>query len=147
MTQSIFEVGADGVDVGAIVEDIRAAVAKKTEEGLYADARIARAEKANLRNLKGGDSFMDLYLECLRDAVIVDINDFQIQERRALFGGAYVVLKHAIWKMLKFYTYRLWSQQNETNAMLLSATEAVDNKYREKMRELEARIAELEKSR
>lgn len=143
MTESIFKIGAQGVDTAAIVEEIRASVARKTEQGLYSDPRIARAEKTNLGNLSDRE-FEQYYMECLRDAVFVDINDFEIHERRRFFSGILVAVKRLIWKMLRFYTYRLWSQQNEVNAILLSANEAADNRYREKIEELETRIARLE---
>ena len=143
MNDSIFKIGAKGIDAEAMVADIKATVARKQEQGLYADPRIARAERTNLSNLSDSE-FEQYYVECLRDAVFVDITDFEIRERRRLFSGTLVGLKRLIWKMLRFYTYRLWSQQNEVNGILLSATESVDNRYREKIEELEKRIAKLE---
>ena len=142
-SDSIFEIGANGVDVEKIMAEIKAAVARKMDGGVYRDVRIARAEKANLANLKDDETFLQFYLECLRNAVFVDINDFEIQKRRP--GGALlVVLKKIIWKMLKFYTYRLWSQQNEVNAMLVTAVEGTDEKYMNRLRDLERRMAVLE---
>ena len=146
MTESIFQIGASGLDTGAVVEDIKATVKRKAEQGLYADPRIARAEKTNLCSLSDRE-FDQYYLECLRDAVYVDITDFEIQERRACCQGLLVGFKRLIWKMLRFYTYRLWSQQNEVNAILLSATEALDNRYRDKIEELETRMAKLEEKK
>lgn len=74
----MFEIGATGVDTAAIVADIRAAVAEKTARGVYTDPRIARAERTNLMNLRDEEHFLAFYLECLREAVFVDINDFEI---------------------------------------------------------------------
>ena len=144
MTQPLFEIGAAGVDTEKIVEEIRATVARKTAEGVYADTRVGRAEKRNLANLKDEDSFISFYLESLRDAVFVDINDFEIHERRPALGALLVALKRLIWKLLKFYTYRLWSQQNEINGLLLSATEEIEGRYRDRIKDLEERIAKLE---
>ena len=143
MTESMFQIGAQGIDAAAIVADIKAAVARKTADGVYSDMRVARAEKTNLAALSDSQ-FDQYYLDCLWNAVFVDINDFTIRERRSMFPRILVGLKTLIWKMLKFYTYRLWSQQNEVNGLLLSAVEATDSKYREKIEELEARIAKLE---
>jgi hypothetical protein len=144
MSDEVFQVGAPGVNVEALVAGIRATVARKTEQGLYGDLRVARAERTNLANLSAGD-FDAYYLETLRDAVFVDINDFDIQERRSFCPRLMIGFKRAIWKVLKFYTYRLWSQQNEINGLLLSATETTDRKYRDKIQELETRLARLEK--
>ncbi|MBN1673855.1 MAG: hypothetical protein JXR37_22595 [Kiritimatiellae bacterium] len=147
MSDAPFEIGADGLDVGKIVAEIREEVAEKTRRGVYADARIARAERRNLVNIKDDEDFIDFYLECLRDAVFVDINDFEIHERRRAVGRLLKALKGLIWKVLKFYTYRLWSQQNQVNGLLLTAVESVDEKYGRKIRELEKRLAEASESK
>ena len=144
MSEALFEIGAPGVSVEKIMEEIRATVARKMEEGAYTDAAVARAERANLANIQGDEAFFNLYIECLRDAVFVDINDFEILERRRAAGPLLVLLKRTIWKLLKFYTYRLWSQQNQINGLLLSAAEEIDTRYRERIRDLEARVKRLE---
>lgn len=146
MESDLVEIGAEGIDTEAIVNEIRKTVAEKAERGVYADARIARAERSNLMNLRDEEGFLTFYLDCLKDAVFVDISDFDIHERRPCFGRLLVALKSTIWKLLKFYTYRLWSQQNQVNGLLLSAVESTESKYRDKIEELERRIATLEKA-
>ena len=138
------EINAPGIDAGAIVDEIRATVERKRAEGAYADPRVARAEKSNLTNLQNDDEFFDFYMSCLRQAFVVDINDFAIVERRARLGKPLVVLKTLIWKLLKFYTYRLWTQQNQVNGLLLSALESAEQKNRGRIKALEARLAHLE---
>lgn len=144
MTENIFEIGAEGVNADQIVSEIQERVERKREEGVYDDARIARAERSNLKNLKNDDQFLGFYLRCLRDAVFVDISDFEIRERRKRFRSLLVGFKKALWKMLKFYTYRLWSQQNQVNGLLVTAIEGVDEKQDERVAKLEKRVAELE---
>ena len=143
-SDSIFEIGADGFNVEKVMAEIKASVAEKMDKGVYRDVRIAQAEKTNLANLKDDESFLRFYLECLRDAVFVDINDFEIRERRRPVGVLLVVLKKIIWKMLKFYTYRLWSQQNEVNAMLVTAIEGTDEKHGNRIHDIERRLSVLE---
>jgi len=145
MSDSTFEIKAPGVDAEKLVAEIRAATEKKLAEGVYADARIARAERLNLAHLRDADEFLNFYLKCLRDAVFVDISDFPIRERRRFLGPALVALKKVIWGLLKFYTYRLWSQQNQVNGLLVTAVEGVDQKYVTKIQELERRVQALEK--
>jgi hypothetical protein len=145
MSENLFEINAPGVDAEKLVAEIRAAVEQKAGAGVYADARIARAERLNLAHLRDADEFLNFYLKCLRDAVFVDIADFPIRERRRCFGPALVALKKVIWGLLKFYTYRLWSQQNQVNGLLVTAIEGVDQKYAAKIQELERRVQALEK--
>lgn len=144
MAESNFIVGADGVDASSLVAGIQASVKEKIEKGVYQDARIARAERMNLGSLRDGETFLGFYLRCLHDAVYVDISDFPIRERRARLAPLLVRLKKAIWSLLKFYTYRMWSQQNQVNGLLVTALEGMDEKYGDHVKKLEARVAELE---
>ncbi len=139
------EINAPGFDVEKLMQEIEARIAAKADQGAYADARIARAERTNLINLKGDEEFLGFYLRCLREAAFVDINDFPIREKRGALAPLLVALKKTIWKLLKFYTYRLWSQQNTINGLLLTGVESLDEQYREQTKRLEARVAELEK--
>ena len=141
---SAIEIGAPGFDTEKLMQEIEARVAAKADQGVYADARIARAERTNLLNLKDDEEFIGFYLKCLREAAFVDINDFAIREKRSALAPALLALKKVIWKLLKFYTYRLWSQQNTINGLMVTGLESLDEKYRDQIKRLEARIEELE---
>ena len=138
------EIGADGVNVSALMEEIRQTVAKKMADGAYQDVRVAAAERTNLAQISDQDQFFTLYLASLREMAAIDINDFPISERRRFAVPFLVPLKKLIWNLLKFYTYRLWSQQNQVNALYLALLEELDGKYRRRMEALETRIRELE---
>jgi hypothetical protein len=140
------EVLTEGVDAERIVSELRAIVARKTEAGAYRDLRIAQAERHNLQNLRDDEKFLQFYLECLHEAACVDINDFEIQERRRCGAGLLVLFKKTIWKLLKFYTYRLWSQQNQVNGLLVTALESLDEKYRTRLTALERQLAALQQA-
>lgn len=140
------EIGAVGVDVRQVVEEIRSRVAEKMAAGHYADPGIARAERMNLASLRREEDLLQFYFESLRECFFVDINDFEIIERRRLLAPVLVTLKRLIWKLLKFYTYRLWSQQNQVNGLLLSTIEESEQYYRAKIKALEERLNRLEAS-
>ena len=142
----ILSIGAPGLDVDKLVADLQATVDRKLQDGVYADARVARAEKTNLVHLRGSDDFISFYLTCLRDAVFVDISDFEIRERRRGFGPLLIAFKKTIWKLLKFYTYRLWSQQNQVNGLIITALEGLEEQSAARIAALEKRIVELEKA-
>ena len=138
------EIGAEGIDVEALVAELQARVEEKRRAGAWDDPRIARAEKNNILNLKDDDDFIDNYLECLRRIITVDINAFDIREKRAHFSWFLVRFKKAVWSLLRFYTYRLWSQQNESNAMLFSAIELLSRRSDTRIKNLEKQVAALE---
>ena len=139
------EIGAEGIDVEALVKRLQERVAEKRRAGAWSDPRIARAEKHNLVNLKDDDEFLSNYLDCLCQVIQVDINDFEIFERRARFSKLLIKMKKGIWSLLRFYTYRLWSQQNQTNALLFSAIELLNRRSADRIKKLELRVEELEK--
>ncbi len=137
-------IGADGIDAQQIVSQILEEVDRKRQAGVYDEARVARAERNNLLTLKDDATFMEQYILCLRQIVPVDINDFEIIEKRSRVAPLIVKLKKTIWKLLKFYTFRLWSQQNQTNALLLAAIEIMESRHKREVSELKARIDKLE---
>lgn len=137
-------INADDVDAKKLVEQILERVSQKRKQGVYDEARVARAERNNILTLKDDESFMEQYILCLRQIVPVDINDFEIIEKRKRFSGVMVKIKKVIWKLLKFYTYRMWSQQNQTNSLLLAAIDIMHSKHKQEIAELKARIAKLE---
>ncbi|HQQ60306.1 MAG TPA: hypothetical protein PKU89_03090 [Kiritimatiellia bacterium] len=141
---SILFIGAPGFNVDRLVADLQATADRKMKAGVYADARVARAEKTNLVNLRGSDDFVSFYLTCLREAVFVDISDFEIHERRRFFTPLLVAFKKAIWKILKFYTYRLWSQQNQINGLIITGLEGMEEQTAARLAALEQRLARLE---
>ena len=143
-TQPAIRIGADGIDVHRLEEEILAAVASKRAAGVYDDDLVSRAEENNLLTLKDDESFMEQYIVCLRQIVPVDINDFPILEKRSLFAPVSRLIKKVLWKMLKFYTYRLWSQQNQTNSVLLAAIEIMDRRHKKEIAALTSRIEALE---
>lgn len=137
--------GAEGVDVDALVREVREEVSQKRNAGVYTDARIGRAERHNLMYMADSEELLRFYLGCLKDGVHVDINDYTIEDRRAGWKGRGLVkMKTVIWKLLKFYTFRMWHQQNQINAMLVTALESSYKQSEKKIASLEKRIAELE---
>jgi len=142
-----FSIDAEGIDAEKIMAEIKASIADKAARGLYRDMRIAQAERANLVNLGNDENFLKYYIECLRNAVFVDINDFEIREKRRLGAFLLVAFKRIVWNLLKFYTYRLWSQQNQINGLLVTAIESLDAKYRGRIEALERKLAAADKEK
>ena len=138
-------IGAEGIDVEALVREVQEEVSRKREQGVYSDARIGRAERHNLMYMADSEELLRFYLKCLKDGVHVDINDYTIEDKRSGFSGKVLVkFKTVIWKLLKFYTFRMWHQQNQINALLVTALESSYKQSEKRIAALEARIAELE---
>ena len=145
MSNNDITIGALGIDTDAIIKEARDAVARKRKDGTYNAAGLDGKKRINPLEFKNDDKFLSFYLENLRETAFVDISDFEIEEKRLRFKGFFLRLKRGIWSLLKFYTYRLWSQQNQVNGLLLSGIEGIHERHQEQVRSLENKIEELEK--
>lgn len=144
MAETQIKIGADGIDAEAIVKKIRERADARRASGEFNSEDFVRAERYNLSSVKDDADFFDRYLACLCLISQVDINDFEIVERRARFSGLLRRFKKTIWSVLKFYTYRLWSQQNQVNGVFNAAIGLVAKRDGEQIDKLKARISELE---
>ena len=140
----MISIAAKGVDTEAIINDIVETAGRKASDGTYAAAGLDAAALGVPLAFDSNTDFLDAYLGILRDTAFVDISDFEIVERRSRFARPLVRLKKLIWSLLRFYTYRLWSQQNQVNGLLLAAIEGMREEQREKLESLEKRITALE---
>ena len=142
----MFQIGADGVDVAAIQREIEDRVARKKEAGVYDRYDLSRVAALELSGVKSEADFLEYSLKVIQQTWDLDIGDFPIYSKGGILGAPAVLLKKAIWKLHKFYTFRLWSQQNQTNALLLAAVEIMETRHRREIAGLRERIAKLEGS-
>ncbi len=142
----MINIAAPGIDTDAVIQNIHATVRQKTESGCYQSAGLGDQARLAPLEFKDNAAFLAFYLENLRENAFVDIADFAIVEKRPRFTRLLIKVKQTIWSVLRFYTYRLWSQQNQINGMLLAAIEGVHDQQNEKINALEARISTLEKT-
>jgi len=145
MSEASFTIQTDEVDVTALVEQIRQKVAEKKKAGVYTDARVAEAERSNLTNLKDDEEFIEYYLECMSRSSVVDIRAFEIPDAKGgPMGKGMKKFKQMIWSCLKFYTFRMWSQQNQVNSLQANGIHVIQNLHMKKNEALQARVERLE---
>ena len=116
-----FQIGADGVDVKKIMQEIEERVARKKAAGVYDKYDLSRIAALELSSVKSEADFLDYSLKVIQHNFYIDIGYFQIYSKGGILGAPAVWLKKTIWKMLKFYTYRLFSQQKEFNCQVANA--------------------------
>lgn len=121
----------------------------KDAESRHATAKLSlqRLKESKIPSMDGfanNTEFIKALLGTLQDTAFVDIGDFEIVERRQHWSKPLIALKKTIWSLLRFYTFRLWSQQNEVNGFLLAGIQAIQEDADARIVKLEARIAALE---
>ena len=137
-------IGAEGVDVARVMNEIRADVKSKKEAGLYEHLDFVNLDKYHLDAISDDNELLFHYFRLLYLTSEIDINDFEIKKKHGLFAGAEVLLKKIIWKLLKFYTFRLFSQQINFNGSIVSTLKCINRKIDSRDQLLEKRIAALE---
>lgn len=126
-----------GVDPARIMEGVREKIRLRRELGVYDHHDFSCVTRLQLKDFTDAREYLDAHLEALRNSWAVDINDFRIPRKPGLRGAVLLPLKKLLWKMLKFYTYRLFSQQREYNAQLSHASRAMDACFRRRLETLE----------
>ena len=122
----VFDVHLPDVDADALEQRLQeraAARAGLSAAGMELDEIVRKFDLKSVRNV---EEFLRFFMDRLQELHQVDINDFPIQSHRGLVGRPIRLLKSTLWKLLKFYTYRLFSQQNQINAQLAAALDARD---------------------
>jgi hypothetical protein len=140
----VFDVQLPDVNADALEQRLRERAAARAGLSAGGTELDEIVRKFDLKSVRNEEEFLRFFMDRLQELHQVDINDFPIQSHRGLVGRPIRLLKSTLWKLLKFYTYRLFSQQNQINAQLAAALDALLRKSEDRIRKLEARIAELE---
>ena len=132
----MFEIGADGVDVKQIMKEIEERVARKKEQGVYDRYDLSKIAALELSNVKSEADFLKYSLRVIQQTWDIDLGDFPIYSKGGVLGKPAVLLKKMIWKLLKFHTFRLFSQQKEFNCQVVNAICSLNKKMDEEIAEL-----------
>jgi hypothetical protein len=138
-----FEINTPGVDVKNVMAGIRERVEKKRSSGLYERYNLSGLRAMELENIKDGEAYLDYYLKTIWKAADIDLGNFPITSKTYILGEPVVWLKKIIRQLLKFYTYRLFSQQKDFNAKTASIVYGINRKFERKISVLEGKIEAL----
>jgi hypothetical protein len=134
--EPLFEISSAKVDTDAIMQEIRKRIQEKDAAGIYNHYNLARIHTLELQDIEDEEDFLEYYLKAVGSTWAVDINDWEIVNKGGLFGKPALLLKKILWKLLKFYTYRLWSQQREFNAQIANTVNAMYKKFSTEIEDL-----------
>jgi len=132
------------LDVDELMKEVRSRIAARKADGKYEQYDLSAAAALEMDNIKIDQDHLSQYLPNLWRASNIDLGDFPISAKVPVLGKGIVILKKLIWKLLKFYTWRLFSQQKEFNARAAVLIQALILRYEQKIIALEERIAALE---
>ena len=139
-----FDITAPAVDAGSLVAEVRERVRRKKEAGAYEGYDLEGVTSLDYEKELGEEDFLRYHLQVVERLSDVNYGDFDIVSKGGLFGKAELFLKKVIWKLLRFYTYRLFSQQKEFDCQV---SEALQSHYRWSRQEIDRLTRELEELR
>ena len=139
-----FRIAAPAVDAGSLVEEVRERVRRKKEAGAYEGYDLEGVTSLDYEKELGEEDFLRYHLQVVERLSDVNYGDFDIVSKGGPFGRAELLLKKVIWKLLRFYTYRLFSQQREFDCQV---SEALQSHYRWSRQEIDRLTRELEELR
>ncbi len=116
-----FEIKTPGIDVREIMREIQERIEEKKKQGVYNRYNLDRVTKLEIENIKGDVEYLQWLMKVLNQSWDVNIGDPQIVNKGGLLGKPEVWLKKIIWHLMKFYTFRLFSQQKEFNSQVVMA--------------------------
>ncbi len=140
------KIGADGIDVDALCKELAERAEARVKNGEYDSSIAFEAERFNLDAVGDSAEFFKRYLAGIHSVTQVNINDWEIVEKRASkLAPLLVKLKKTIRSLLRFYTYHLWSQQNIANDIFYTTMKMVNERSDKQIADLTKKIVDLEK--
>ncbi len=146
MSDEIFRIDASVIDVETIMTKIEERVQDKKKKGIYDLYNLENLPLLELEQIKTDDDILNYSLRMIQKSSDINISDYQIlKDGRGIVAGIEVFIKKLIWKLLKFYTYRLFVQQKEFNYQVVNALNVMHRNYQKKIEELNNRVRILER--
>ena len=124
------ETGLDEEAEAGLDREAREMVRSLDESGAYGEDDLDFVE---VKDLQDSAEVVSRVLKLMSTTCLIDIGDFEIPNRGGPIGKVEVFVKRFVWKLLRFYTYRMFSQQREFNAQMV----AVLNEMWARLRKLE----------
>lgn len=141
--ERIFEIPGIGVDEDAINREIQERISEKEKNGVYDCFNLSEDLRMDFLDIQGDAEFLVYYLRVIKKTWAIDINDFEMTGNQGIKGFFEVRLKKIIWKLLKFYTYRLFSQQIEFNSQIKNTLIAIEKEYSARISRIESEINQI----
>ncbi len=144
--EGTFSIGAEGIDVQKIMGKIRKRVDEKKAAGVYDKYNLDDITRLEVSEAKSDEDFLRYYLKIIRRTYMLDIDDFDIPSKRGILGKPVVWLKKIIWHLMKFYTYRMFTQQREFNLQIVHTLAALNRKIDKNHKEILDELKKLKSS-
>ncbi|MBM4020039.1 MAG: hypothetical protein FJ288_17265 [Planctomycetes bacterium] len=125
MTEPFAGIGADAAGKEQLMRDVDRNVRANEAAGAYDEAALAELRTLEIKALADDAEVLARVIAHLREAAAIDIGDFPIVNTGGPLGRLETLVKKTLWKLLRFYTYRMFTQQREFNMQAVAVLEAL----------------------
>lgn len=139
-----FEIRSTSIPTDALAQRIEGKIEERERTGGHAGLDMNVMTPIDLTGEKGEGQLIPFYLTSIQQAWPIDMNDFPIPRKPGFGGTVEWTLKKVLWKLLKFYTFRMFSQQREFNSQVSHAMGAIHKDYNAKLNDLRQQLRTLE---
>jgi hypothetical protein len=115
------EIGADAPDAARILREVEA---RAGADG-PADSTGADGAALDIKSLDDDAELVRRVIRQMQRTGGLDIGDFDIPPGAGLLGRLESLAKRALWKLLRFYTYRMFTQQRDFNRQTAAVLDAL----------------------
>ena len=146
MSEEDFDIQCDSIDVADVMKKIEDKVETKRKAGTYELFDLSNLPNLELNQIKTEEDMLNYALSVIKRSCEINIGDYKIlRDGKGPLSYIEVYTKKIIWKLLRFYTFRMFNQQKEFNHQIVNVVLSMKKYYDEKQEKLEKRIQQLEK--
>jgi len=144
MQENIFYIRDSEINLHNIHAEITSAV-NTHKNNKYQNYDLSKVSRYLLASIKDQKQYINENIKIINKSWAIDINDFEILiKKEGILSLLEFLFKKVIWKLLKFYTYRLFSQQREFNMQMKDAVTLLYSDYQKRLNIIETSIKKLQ---
>jgi len=141
MQEDIFYIKDSEINLHNIHAEITSAV----KNNKYQNYDLSKVSRYLLASIKDRKQYINENIKIINKSWAIDINDFEILiKKKGVLSLLEFLFKKVIWKLLKFYTYRLFSQQREFNMQMKDALTLLYSDYQKRLNIIQTSIKKLQ---
>jgi hypothetical protein len=137
--QDFADIGADKTLAARALEE----TARKLEEleaaGVYSRHNLAQEEYSDLAQIQNNAGYVGHNLKIMKRSWDIDMGDFEIRHKGGLKGTLEYWTKKICWTLMKFYSFRMFTQTKAYNLQAVTALSSLSRRLDKIEKRLEGR--------
>ncbi len=121
-------IGADETLARKALEETAKKLKALEAAGVYNRNSLAQKEYAELTQIKTNAEYVEHNLKIMKRSWDIDIGDFEIRRKGGLKGTLEYWTKKTCWALMKFYSFRMFTQTKAYNLQAITALSSLNRR-------------------